>query len=52
MPAAGSFSGCDPDGPVQDTYVHTTRVRHDTGYQPEYGLTGGLADITPSASGT
>ncbi len=50
--AAGSFSGRDPDGLVQDTYLDTTGIRHDTGYQPEYGLTGGLADITPPASGT
>ncbi len=52
VPVEGSFSGRDPDGPVKDTYLDTTRIRHDTGYQPEYGLTGGLADITPPASGT
>jgi nucleoside-diphosphate-sugar epimerase len=46
-PVNGRCRAVPQQDPVQDTYVDTTRIRRGTGYQPEYGLTGGLADITP-----
>lgn len=36
--------GRDPDSPVQDIYPDITRIHQDTGYQPAYGLTRGIAD--------
>ena len=36
--------GHDPDSQAQDTYLDITRIHQDTGYQPAYGLTRGIAD--------
>jgi UDP-glucose 4-epimerase len=36
--------GRDPDGPRQDTWLDTSRLRHDTGYQPEYAADGAAGD--------
>jgi UDP-glucose 4-epimerase len=36
--------GRDPNRLGQDSYLDITRIHHDTGYQPEYGLARGIAD--------
>jgi UDP-glucose 4-epimerase len=36
--------GHDPNGAGHDTYLDITRIHRDTGYQPDYGLTRGIAD--------
>jgi UDP-glucose 4-epimerase len=36
--------GRDPAGPGRDTWLDITRLRHDTGYQPAYGLGRGLRE--------
>jgi UDP-glucose 4-epimerase len=36
--------GRDPAGPARDTWLDIARLRHDTGYQPAYGLGRGLRE--------
>jgi UDP-glucose 4-epimerase len=36
--------GRDLDGPGADTYLDISRIRSDTGYQPEYGVERGIAE--------
>ena len=36
--------GRDPDGPGRDSYLDITRIRQDTGYQPEYSTQRGIAE--------
>src|SRR6266516_4046888 len=42
--ALGLTPGRDPAGPGRDTWLDITRLRHDTGYQPAYGLGRGLRE--------
>jgi UDP-glucose 4-epimerase len=36
--------GRDPNGPGRDTYLDITRIRRDTGYEPQWGIDRGMAD--------
>ncbi len=37
-------AGRSPDGPTHDIYLGITRIREDTGYQPEYDTEHAVAD--------